>query len=511
MRGTTPEPRPELPSTEPPSRNEAPGLPVTPEPQVGDKIGPYRLVKLLGQGTTGRVFEVEHERIGRRAAMKTLSWEHAARPGAIKRLFTEAMAVNRITNAHIVEVTDIVEDGVHLPAAGSRWASPLRANGLVMEILEGQSLSRAMVGEGPMAPERFLLILSQVCEALAAAHAAGFVHRDLKPDNVFLIQRNGLPDFVKLLDFGLAKTVNVDLSDLQSPALATLDGSFVGTPAYVSPEQASGKDVDHRTDIYSVGVILYELVCGRLPFAGDSIGDLLVKHLTAPPPPLPAEILSTRLGRTLDAIIRRCLDKNPDARFPSVAQLAEIFGQLGRGEPVQFTAMEAYLGAGRTRRLPIPRWAARLGMGIGVGLALSLLTGLIVARLNRDPGPSGGGSSGAAAVMKPEGAASRETTPATGAVTGEVTLSFDSEPPGAEARVVGAGTPLGVTPFQRQFSRSAAPLEIELALPGYEPTRVTTSAAVSRAVSVKLIKSTAALPRRARQPIGTETTIDPFR
>ncbi|HET6284294.1 MAG TPA: hypothetical protein VFH73_25280, partial [Polyangia bacterium] len=148
----TPDPRQKAPGSEPeerklPAAAQAEGT-ILPEPQVGDKIGPYRLVKLLGQGTTGRVFEVEHERIGRRAAMKTLAFEHAARPGAIKRLFTEALAVNRINNAHIVEVTDIVEGGVHQVAiSGPPPLAPLTVNALVMELLEGQSLSRAMVGE----------------------------------------------------------------------------------------------------------------------------------------------------------------------------------------------------------------------------------------------------------------------------------------------------------------------------------------------------------------------------
>jgi len=181
------------------------------EPRVGSRICPYRLVRLLGQGSSGRVFEVEHVKIGRRAAMKTLSPEHAARPGAIKRLFTEALAVNRINDPHIVEVTDLVENGDHYVVKnGTESASSLRVNALVMELLEGQSMAQAMVGEGPMPPERFLPILAQVAEALAAAHGAGFIHRDPKPDNIFLVERNGQADFVKLVDFGLTKTVNVE-------------------------------------------------------------------------------------------------------------------------------------------------------------------------------------------------------------------------------------------------------------------------------------------------------------
>src|SRR5215831_11291089 len=235
MSGTIP--GPEIPPAQGTEITE-PTLVDPPEPRVGNKIGPYRLVKLLGEGSSGRVFEVEHTKIGRRAAMKTLAVEHAARPGAVKRLFTEALAVNRINNPHIVEVTDLVENGEHHLVQGGRESlSSLKVNALVMELLEGQSLAQAMVGEGPMPPERFLPILAQVSEALAAAHAAGFVHRDLKPDNIFLIERGGRPDFVKLLDFGLTKTLHGALAPAGAPDLhtmVTLDGMFVGTPAYAS-------------------------------------------------------------------------------------------------------------------------------------------------------------------------------------------------------------------------------------------------------------------------------------
>ena len=160
-----------------------------PGPRVGERIGPYLLVRLLGEGTGGRVFEVLHEKLGRRAALKLLDGAQAGRPSARARFFAEALSINRINHPHIVEVTDIVETDEHA--------------GLVMELLEGLSLGAAM-REGPLAPERFLPILAEVCEGLAAAHAAGFVHRDLKPENVFLCERHGLGDFVKLLDFGVA-------------------------------------------------------------------------------------------------------------------------------------------------------------------------------------------------------------------------------------------------------------------------------------------------------------------
>jgi serine/threonine-protein kinase len=486
------------------------------EPRVGNKIGPYRLIKLLGKGSSGRVFEVEHVKIGRRAAMKTLSPEHAARPGAVKRLFTEALAVNRINSPHIVEVTDLVENGEHhLVQNGRESLSTLKVNALVMELLEGQSLAQAMIGEGPMPPERFLPILEQVAQALAAAHAAGFIHRDLKPENIFLVERAGEPDFVKLLDFGLAKTVNVERDLLgANPSLATLDGTFLGTPAYVSPEQASGKAVDHRTDIYALGVILHELVAGRLPFDGQSVGDFIIKHLTAEPPPLPDEILATKLGRTLDAVIRRCLEKDPAARFPSAGQLAEVFGSLVRGEPVQFTAMEAYAQAWprstRTRTV-----LTRMGLAAGVAFAVAALVVVLSGKLHGEHRP-------AVSTPFPVAPAPPVVAPPSGsalaaAEAAEVAITFESEPEGAEARLAGHDELLGRTPFQRVFPSGDEPLAVEIRREGYEPVRLTVPTGSSRTVNVAL---TRVLPAHRhgeassqRKPPGArteETTIDPF-
>ena len=169
------------------------------EAQPGDVVGSYRVLRLIGEGAVGRVFEVEHVKIGRRAAMKVLSPEHALRPLAVRRLFAEAQAVNRINDPHIVEITDVVDAD-----------RPGGASGVVMELLEGQSLAHLLIKEGPVPPERFIPILIQVADALSAAHAAGFVHRDLKPENIFLTERHGETDYVKLLDFGLAKSLAPD-------------------------------------------------------------------------------------------------------------------------------------------------------------------------------------------------------------------------------------------------------------------------------------------------------------
>jgi serine/threonine-protein kinase len=455
-------------------------------PRPGERIGPYLLVRMLGEGTGGRVFEVLHEKLGRPAALKLLDGARAARPSARARLFAEALSIARINHPHIVEVTDIVETDEHA--------------GLVMELLEGVSLAAAM-REGPLPPERFLPILAAVCEALAAAHAAGFVHRDLKPENVFLCERHGVGDFVKLLDFGVAAPLpaRTPMTELRSSQASSsgVRRAFVGTPAYASPEQASGAPVDHTTDLYAVGVMLYELACGRLPFEGWSAGELLIQHLSAPVPRLPPAMCATPLGRALDAIVQGCMAKEPLDRFSSASELGAKLAALARGESVSIVTSTTLRGRPRRLRTIALATAAVLAV-LGLG---SLLVERALSRLTAHPGVA---PSAPAVAPRP-------------AAAPFVTLTFESEPAGAEARLVPDGALLGVTPFRRAFPRATAPILVELARPGYTPVRLEVSTAAPRAVSATLAK---ARPRRVdrapsrrshrRERLGSEKTIDPF-
>ena len=455
---------------------------------AGDHVGPYRLVRLLGEGTGGRVFEVLHEKLGRRAALKLLDAAGARRPSSRARFVAEALSINRIDHPNIVEVTDIVEVAAHGPDG------PIV--GLVMELLEGQSLGAAIASEGALSPERFLPILAEVCEALAAAHAAGVVHRDLKPENVFLCERHGAGDFVKLLDFGVAAPLSRARSVPGLPAAPAevrggeRCGPFVGTPAYVSPEQASGGVVDHATDIYAVGVMLYELACGRLPFEGWSVGEFLIQHLSAPVPRLPAEMCATPLGRALDAVVQGCMAKQPLDRFSSAAELAETFRALARGEIVPIVTAATLLR--RPRR---------------GGLALSAVAALAVVAI-----VAGRAALRGSAHVSPPAAPAAVARPAAPAF---VTLSFESDPAGAEVRVAADGTLLGVTPFRRAFPRREGTLLVELARAGYAPVRLPISMAAGRTISATLVRaSRGAHARRATaaaaRPLGSEKTIDPF-
>lgn len=292
------------------------GCPASPETVV--TLGPYRIIRRLGAGTTAMVFEVEHQRIARRAALKVLAPETPF-PDLAARLVVEAQATNAIADPHIVEITDILDASDGQPLA------------LVMELLDGQPLSDLMTDEQRPPADRSLRILGGICDGLAAVHAAGFVHRDVKPDNVFLVRRNGSQDFVKLLDFGLVKAVGKRVG---RPATQTLEGAFFGSPAYASPEQAGCKAVDHRADLYAVGVVAYELLTGQLPFKATELRDLLLSHMTAAAPHLPARMMESELGRALDGVLQTCLAKDPAERIFSAAELAETFRRLAEREGV---------------------------------------------------------------------------------------------------------------------------------------------------------------------------------
>ncbi len=441
-------------------------------PRPGERVGPYRLVKLLGAGAVGSVFEVEHEKLGRRAALKLLAPELGRRPAARARFFQEALAVNSIHSRHIVEVTDVVE-------TEDRQA-------LVMELLDGQTLATAMAS-GAMSPERFLPILADVCVGLAAAHAAGFVHRDLKPDNIFLCARGERGDFVKLLDFGLATTFGARAAADERPSGVRSLKAFVGTPAYVSPEQASGETVDHATDIYAVGVILFELVTGRVPFSGASLEQYLVAHARSPVPRLPAALVGTELGRTLDVIVQRCMAKDPAARFSSASELGSTFAALGRGELPVVTSVTM-----SPRRTPFPRRVVAAVIFALVALAVGL-TAVVVTTAGSPDAP-----------VVAQGA------PHVAGATSLATVVFESEPSGAEVRLIATSELLGVTPFRRTFARQAPSPVVEIERVGFVVARATVPSSAGGTVRAVLVRAKAKAKARVHRRLDVEKTFDPF-
>lgn len=277
-----------------------------PEKWIGQVMADrYRILSILGQGGMGVVYLAEHVVIEKKVALKVLNEELSHSREVVSRFIGEAKAASRIGHDNIIDITDFgttKDKGVFF----------------VMEHLQGADLSDRLktTGRLPWKPLRDIAV--QICNGLAAAHSKGIIHRDLKPENVFLIKHAGLDDFVKILDFGIAKFTGLDGGE---PKM-TKTGVIFGTPDYMSPEQAEGKNADHRVDIYALGIILYELSTGRLPFLAETFMGVLHQHMSKAPQP-PRE-LEEDIAPEFEAIILRALEKDPAARFQSMNEFAEV-------------------------------------------------------------------------------------------------------------------------------------------------------------------------------------------
>ena len=276
--------------------------------------GKYLVRRLIGEGGMGLVYEAEHVEIGRRVAIKILHSRYTREPDVVSRFRSEARAATRIGHPHIIDVFDsgtTVDGAVYL----------------VMEFLDGRDLGWVIGDSSPLSAVRSMSIARDICEALAAAHKASILHRDLKPENIFLVNTPGPParvDFVKVLDFGIAKTLD---AVTEKSKHQTTPGVAMGTPEYMAPEQAAGKDVDARADIYSVGAILYEMLSGAPPHEGDNVMEVLTKKATI----VPASLLTVRpeLPIALAALVERSLAREPADRPESMRAMAdELTGLL---------------------------------------------------------------------------------------------------------------------------------------------------------------------------------------
>jgi eukaryotic-like serine/threonine-protein kinase len=294
---------------------------VLPDTQLtpGMTLGEYRIDKMIGHGGMGVVFAAVHPLIGKRAAIKILKKELCTDAGTLERFIDEARVVNEIGHPNIVDVFAFGE----MPDGRSYF---------VMELLAGETL-RARVQRAPLLLDEVVAIMRPLARALTAAHGKGVVHRDLKPDNIFLVTGSEDRPTVKLLDFGVAKLAR---SDHRLEKTAT--GAMVGTPQYIAPEQAKGYAIDHRADIYSLGGILFEMITQRPPFVADNAMEVVAKHLMEPP--VRPSTLVAGVPEELDTIVVRMLAKDPAAR-PTLTELVAVLDRL-RGAPA--TAFEP-LGA----------------------------------------------------------------------------------------------------------------------------------------------------------------------
>ncbi|MFN0120565.1 MAG: protein kinase domain-containing protein [Blastocatellia bacterium] len=343
---------------------------------TGRQLGPYKVLSPLGAGGMGEVFLAIDTRLGRRVALKLLPARFTSEADRLRRFEQEARAASSLNHPNIVTVHEIGDTG----------AGPDARRFLVTEFIEGETLRQRLVREqGHYLPvETALDIAAQVTQALAAAHEAGIIHRDIKPENVML-RRDG---YVKVLDFGLAKLLEPrnHTPDPLATALSSLTdpGMVMGTARYMSPEQARGVDVDARTDLWSLGVVLYEMIAGHAPFAGETASDIIAQILTADPAPLRAP--GAEIPADLERLVRRALARDRHARYPSAEQLARDLKQLR--EEISFAA-KLKEHSGRTGAVPQRDWRAMLlswtaawktpsrAMWLGLCLTLALLTGAV--------------------------------------------------------------------------------------------------------------------------------------
>ena len=282
---------------------------------AGSLLGPYRIISPLGAGGMGEVFRALDTRLDREVAVKVLPAALAQDADRLRRFEQEARAVAALSHPNILAVFDV----------GTDDGQPY----LVTELLEGQSLQERLE-QGPLSPRRASDVALQVAQGLAAAHGDGIVHRDLKPGNVFITRDNR----VKILDFGLAKPTAParGAAELTVSTPMTSPGSILGTVGYMAPEQVRGQPADARTDIFSFGVVLYEMLCGRAPFRRDSAPETMTAILREDPPELAGSV--DGLPPSLDRIVRRCLEKDPDRRFQSASDLAFAIQGLGETSSV---------------------------------------------------------------------------------------------------------------------------------------------------------------------------------
>ncbi|MCE9673147.1 protein kinase [Myxococcus stipitatus] len=454
------------------------------ELREGSLLGSYQLEALLGEGSMGRVFQARHVRLGRQVALKVLKPEHARDGNFVQRFFQEARTVNQINHEHIVEIFDFVDEG----EGGHVYC--------VMELLRGQGLG-ALLKQEVLSLARMQRIAVQVCAALGAAHQVGVVHRDVKPDNLFLIQRAGQPDFVKVLDFGVAKL----LSAQNAAPTGTVDGTIIGTPAYMSPEQAASLPVDARSDIYAVGNIFYEMLTGHPPFQAEAFGQLVVQIITQPPPPLPTH-LSTgeEVPPALAQLVMRCLAKEPEARPQSLAEVTTALLLL----PVQTPAAPEAVGAmdpseRPTRRLPAVASPWRRRAALGAGAALVLTVAALIG-LTRGAEPvvlaPGAEQSVVAPQSRPEPVVE---PPPPSATRPAVTLTVHSFPEGAQVVRSDTGEVLGTTPLVRELPSREVPLSLRVELAGYVASERTVRLDTHAQLEVPLAKSLTAPRAEAKK------------
>ncbi len=450
------------------------------DPLIGRVINDrFKVLSIIARGGMGKVYRAEQAPLGRIVALKVLqpNYHGDTDPEFHKRFFLEASLVSRLTHPNTVTLYDYGQSSDDLYF-------------MAMEYLEGRTLHRLLREDSPLEVGRALHILVQACRALREAHGHGVIHRDLKPANIFLVRHDDDPDFVKVLDFGLLKR-----TDETAEEALTQTGLFMGSPKYMAPEQIRGERVCAATDVYSLGVVLFELLTGKVPFERQSSVNLLMAHVSDPVPTLIEVNPLVQVPTAVEEIVYRCLAKHPDDRYASMDELIDAIKQAGASVGRPLGSMSAEFGHSVVTRLPtsdenpvIPlasslppplpralttpspeslvadlpappalREPRRLPLLLGVGLLVMVL-GVAIA-IHRVDAP---------------------TRPTPVVVAPEVQLSLDSDPPGVE--VLENGVVLGRTPLRSTWTGARgnpnAAHALVFRLEGFEDQQVTLSGAL---------------------------------
>jgi eukaryotic-like serine/threonine-protein kinase len=489
---------------------------------VGNVLaGRYRILRKIGDGGMGAVYEAEHLLLGKRAAVKVLLPERSVNKEIVDRFFNEAKASTAVRHPGIVEIFDYG----HLQTGHAY---------IVMELLEGESLASRLQRTGRLSATHALSLARQAAGVLAAAHDHGIVHRDLKPDNVFLVPDPLLPrgERVKVLDFGIAKLAGESDTGL----VRTESGRLMGTPVYMSPEQCRGAGaVDHRSDLYSLGCVLFQLLTGRPPFLAEGSGEIIAAHihLKAPAPTL----FEPSVPAELEKVVMRLLEKRPEDRYPSMAELVTelnaVAAELRAEEPPEPSLAPSGKYVPMDQRLPVvdmnattlastageisrPARGGRVLLGAVVAAGLVGAGAVLAAVLAADSGPAASRATQHPAedaeAREPPAAPPpvqvpvvRELDPDTvGLIPGDETagtiveLRIDSVPQGARVYREADGVRIGRTPLVVTAQRGEGEAVFILRRTGYESTRVT--APVAQSGEARAVLTRVSAPPRATPP-----------
>ena len=446
---------------------------------LGEVIGRYRLHRILGEGGMGQVYLGEHELIGRTAAVKLLSPRMSGSREALERLFREAVATSQIKHPGIVQVYD--------------YGYVDQCAFLVMEHLEGETLSARLDRQGRLPLRRAMALGRQIAGALQAAHAVGVVHRDLKPANIFIVADPEVAggERTKILDFGIAK-----LTEGHSGAIdLTASGALLGTPIFMSPEQCRGEaEISDRSDIYSLGCVLYRMITGRPPFVAETVGRLILDHCTETPPPMSRYL---EVEPAVEELVGRMLAKDPGHR-PDAALVRQRLEVLedptlppwhGAAPPVAYaneprplpgaeTTLAAATGVSMAGE---PRSRRRRWWGIGA-VAIAAVAGVVLASAGGggEPDRQARSEPTAAAAVTPDAISaavldagvSADAAGVVDAARPAVRVVIRSKPGGAEVRLSRRGDPIGETPFVLERPPGEFPVTVWLRRRGYRPARL---------------------------------------